>query len=212
MGLVPARAAARSLLGGARCAGRSPERVARSGVALVPEGRRIYADLTVEENLRLGFAGRRTREGVDDDVAWVTSFPDRRRVQRAGPRARSPAASSSSSRSPAPSSRGPTCCSSTSRRSASRRTSSTPSSRRSRQIRERGVTVLLVEQRPSAPSRSPTAPTCSRTASSRLTLAPEGRRRHRAADRRVPLGARSVADAPTLQTLIDASRSAPSTR
>jgi branched-chain amino acid transport system ATP-binding protein len=32
--------------------------VARSGIALVPEGRRIYGELTVEENLRLGLAGR----------------------------------------------------------------------------------------------------------------------------------------------------------
>ena len=33
--------------------GRRPEDVARRGVALVPEGRRIFAELTVEENLRL---------------------------------------------------------------------------------------------------------------------------------------------------------------
>jgi branched-chain amino acid transport system ATP-binding protein len=39
--------------------GRKPEDVARSGLALVPEGRRIFAELTVEENLRLGLAGRR---------------------------------------------------------------------------------------------------------------------------------------------------------
>jgi branched-chain amino acid transport system ATP-binding protein len=35
--------------------------VARRGVALVPEGRRIFGELTVEENLRLGLAGRKTR-------------------------------------------------------------------------------------------------------------------------------------------------------
>jgi branched-chain amino acid transport system ATP-binding protein len=39
--------------------GRRPEDVARRGVALVPEGRRIFGELTVEENLRLGLAGRR---------------------------------------------------------------------------------------------------------------------------------------------------------
>jgi branched-chain amino acid transport system ATP-binding protein len=39
--------------------GRPPERIAQSGVSLVPEGRRIYADFTVEENLRLGLAARR---------------------------------------------------------------------------------------------------------------------------------------------------------
>ena len=56
--------------------GLSPERVARLGVALVPEGRHIYAALTVAENLRLGFAARRDRDGLADDVAWVESlFP-----------------------------------------------------------------------------------------------------------------------------------------
>ncbi|WP_419841078.1 ABC transporter ATP-binding protein [Candidatus Poriferisodalis sp.] len=34
--------------------GRSPEQLLRSGIALVPEHRRIFADLTVEENLRIG--------------------------------------------------------------------------------------------------------------------------------------------------------------
>ncbi|MFL5918475.1 MAG: ABC transporter ATP-binding protein [Gaiellaceae bacterium] len=45
-------------LHGRSLAGRSPEDVARAGVALVPEGRRIFAELTVEENLRLGRAAR----------------------------------------------------------------------------------------------------------------------------------------------------------
>jgi branched-chain amino acid transport system ATP-binding protein len=51
--------------------GKRPEAVARKGVALVPEGRRIFADLTVHENLKLGLAGRRTRDGTDDDLARV---------------------------------------------------------------------------------------------------------------------------------------------
>jgi branched-chain amino acid transport system ATP-binding protein len=51
--------------------GLRPEQIARQGVALVPEGRHIYASLTVEENLRLGFAGRRDRGGLAADVAWV---------------------------------------------------------------------------------------------------------------------------------------------
>jgi branched-chain amino acid transport system ATP-binding protein len=52
-------------LDGTSLVGRASEEVARSGVALVPEGRRIFADLTVEENLRLGLAGRRARAGGD---------------------------------------------------------------------------------------------------------------------------------------------------
>ena len=46
-------------LGGRSLVGRRSEDVARAGVALVPEGRRIFAELTVEENLRLGLAARR---------------------------------------------------------------------------------------------------------------------------------------------------------
>src|SRR2546423_3109948 len=34
--------------------GRSPESIAQQGAALVPEGRRIFGEFTVEENLRLG--------------------------------------------------------------------------------------------------------------------------------------------------------------
>jgi len=63
------------LVNGVSVRGRRPETVARSGVALVPEGRRIFAELTVEENLRLGLAGRRSRGvtngGVGDDLAWI---------------------------------------------------------------------------------------------------------------------------------------------
>jgi branched-chain amino acid transport system ATP-binding protein len=47
--------------------GRRPEQVARAGLSLVPEGRRIFAELTVEENLRLGLAGRRSEgDGLTD--------------------------------------------------------------------------------------------------------------------------------------------------
>ena len=47
------------LLDGVSLVGRRSEDVARRGVALVPEGRRIFGELTVEENLRLGLAARR---------------------------------------------------------------------------------------------------------------------------------------------------------
>jgi branched-chain amino acid transport system ATP-binding protein len=64
------------LVNGGSIRGRSPEAVARRGIALVPEGRRIFAELTVEENLRLGLAGRSSREGLDDDLGWIYSlFP-----------------------------------------------------------------------------------------------------------------------------------------
>jgi len=53
-------------LHGRSVAGRRPEDVARAGIALVPEGRRIFGELTVEENLRLGLAGRRAGDGDGD--------------------------------------------------------------------------------------------------------------------------------------------------
>jgi branched-chain amino acid transport system ATP-binding protein len=72
MGLVPAHRG-EIRLAGKSIRGRPPESVARAGIALVPEGRRIYANLTVAENLRLGLAGRRSRDGAerDEDIAWV---------------------------------------------------------------------------------------------------------------------------------------------
>jgi len=70
MGLVPPRDG-EILLGGRSIRGRNPESVAQSGVALVPEGRRIFAELSVEENLRLGLAGRRGAAGAEEDVNRV---------------------------------------------------------------------------------------------------------------------------------------------
>jgi len=56
--------------------GRRPERIARSGIAMVPEGRRIFEDLTVEENLRLGLVGRPRRERASVELDWIYSlFP-----------------------------------------------------------------------------------------------------------------------------------------
>ncbi|NUR77745.1 MAG: ABC transporter ATP-binding protein [Thermoleophilia bacterium] len=52
-------------LGGRSLRGERPEDIARAGIALVPEGRRIFAELTVEENLRLGLAARRSRGPAD---------------------------------------------------------------------------------------------------------------------------------------------------
>ena len=70
MGLVTPRG------GDIRLCGRSlvgckPEDVARSGIALVPEGRRIFADLTVAENLRLGLAARRGGDSAQTDIDAV---------------------------------------------------------------------------------------------------------------------------------------------
>jgi branched-chain amino acid transport system ATP-binding protein len=70
MGLVPARGG-EVKLGQRSLRGRSPETVARAGIALVPEGRRLFAELTVDENLRLGLAARSSSEGVEEDLAEI---------------------------------------------------------------------------------------------------------------------------------------------
>jgi branched-chain amino acid transport system ATP-binding protein len=62
-------------LDGTSILGRSPEDVARRGVALVPEGRRIFGELTVEENLRLGLAGRRAGRNGDGLARANELFP-----------------------------------------------------------------------------------------------------------------------------------------
>jgi branched-chain amino acid transport system ATP-binding protein len=51
---------------------RGPESVARLGVAHVPEGRGTFAEMSVEENLKLGAYVR--RGSLDDDVARVSEY------------------------------------------------------------------------------------------------------------------------------------------
>src|SRR5438045_2154536 len=81
MGLLPLHAG-EVRLHGSSLRGRSPESIARSGVVLVPEGRRIFGDFTVEENLRLGLAARRTRNGGDPLVRAYDLFPMLRDFRR----------------------------------------------------------------------------------------------------------------------------------
>lgn len=82
MGAVP------TSVGDIRLAGRSlrghrPEQIARAGIALVPEGRRIFAELTVEENLRLGLSARRSSTGAKEAVEEVFElFPAVRESRR----------------------------------------------------------------------------------------------------------------------------------
>ncbi len=54
----------------------APDRIVARGIAHVPEGRRIFPDLTVEENLRTGAFLRRERETVERDLdAVYDRFP-----------------------------------------------------------------------------------------------------------------------------------------
>ena len=64
-----------------------PENLLRRGVSLVPEGRHIFASLTVVENLVLGAATRADRRAAKKDVAaFLDRFPalGRRRRSQAG--------------------------------------------------------------------------------------------------------------------------------
>lgn len=70
MGMVPS-VSGDVQLHGETLTGVATERIVRSGVALVPEGRRIFGHLTVRENLRLGTFARRQQDGVAADLSWV---------------------------------------------------------------------------------------------------------------------------------------------
>jgi len=71
--------------GGERITGASPERVARAGIAHVPEGRGLFNELSVYDNLRRG--AYLQRDGFDEGYERVRAhFPwlERRRDQQAG--------------------------------------------------------------------------------------------------------------------------------
>ncbi|MGO9769488.1 MAG: ABC transporter ATP-binding protein [Roseiarcus sp.] len=72
--LAPVRGAV--TFDGTSTVGLSPENVARLGLSMVPEGRRVFSTLTVEENLRIGAYGRRDRAAVARDFSRILDeFP-----------------------------------------------------------------------------------------------------------------------------------------
>lgn len=47
-----------------------------NGIVLVPEGRRVFSNLTVLENLKIGAFTRKDEKGIKEDIEWVYSlFP-----------------------------------------------------------------------------------------------------------------------------------------
>ena len=65
----------------------APSKIVGRGVCQVPEGRRLFPSLSVEDNLLLGASGRRSRDTLPDDLAYVYDlFPmlAERRAQPAG--------------------------------------------------------------------------------------------------------------------------------
>ena len=71
---------------GRQILGRSPEAVARLGIAHVPQGRGTFTELTVEENLRIGAVNRSDGDVRSDLERWYSVFPRLadRRNQEAG--------------------------------------------------------------------------------------------------------------------------------
>lgn len=63
MGIVPP-AGGTIRFAGTPLAGRPPSEIVELGIALVPEGRNLFRDMTVEENLVVGAHVRRARTGV----------------------------------------------------------------------------------------------------------------------------------------------------
>jgi branched-chain amino acid transport system ATP-binding protein len=75
-----ARIEGRIRLDGADLSGRSTAEISKAGVALVPEGRRLFPSLTVEENLRIGQeVGREGDIGFEDIYHMFPVLKERRR-------------------------------------------------------------------------------------------------------------------------------------
>ena len=56
--------------------GRSIDKIIATGIAMSPEGRRVFPDMTVLENLKIGAYLRHDKAEIDKDIQWVYSlFP-----------------------------------------------------------------------------------------------------------------------------------------
>ncbi len=67
--------------------GQPIDRIIAEGIAMAPEGRRVFADLTVLENLKIGAYLRKDKEQIEQDLKWIyTLFPrlEERSWQMAG--------------------------------------------------------------------------------------------------------------------------------
>jgi ABC-type transport system involved in cytochrome c biogenesis ATPase subunit len=81
MGLVRPTAG-EVLLHGERIDGRSPERIARAGISYVPQGRRLFASLTVDEHLAMLAKGTRGKRWTP--AAGLRAVPAAGRAQGSG--------------------------------------------------------------------------------------------------------------------------------
>ncbi|XWN30531.1 MAG: ATP-binding cassette domain-containing protein [Devosia sp.] len=88
LGLTDVRSGDVTIFGTPVQRGDTPERIAQ-GIASIPEGRRMFAEMTVEDNLLLGAYPRRREKGFDDKAALATVYEEfhwlaDRRTQLAG--------------------------------------------------------------------------------------------------------------------------------
>ncbi len=69
-GLVKAQSGSIEFCGD-EISGSAIDSICKKGIALVPEGRRVFTDLTVAENLKIGAYLRRDKEQIQKDMDWV---------------------------------------------------------------------------------------------------------------------------------------------
>ena len=70
---------------GADLIGQRPEEIARAGISMVPEGRHVFATLTVEENLAIGTYMRTNRSGVAGEIRELLKIFPRLEERRRAP-------------------------------------------------------------------------------------------------------------------------------
>ncbi len=83
IGLLPTSSGTVSL-GGAALSGHHPERIAQAGIAYVPQGRRLFATLTVDEHIAMLAKGARGKRWTPDAVFELFPRLAQRRRSRAG--------------------------------------------------------------------------------------------------------------------------------
>jgi len=83
MGIVPARAGS-IRLGARELVGLPPHEVPQAGVAYVPQGRRLFAEMSVAENIEIGLMARGRGKGVRDAVLDLFPILRDRLGQRSG--------------------------------------------------------------------------------------------------------------------------------
>ena len=73
-------------LGDANLASRRPERIRQAGVAIVPEGRRLLSELTVQDNLNVATYSLSREDATEGTAYALRLFPElEKRIGRLGP-------------------------------------------------------------------------------------------------------------------------------